>query len=330
MPGEITQESPGTPVDAGAPAPVDQSTNSSGATGGLADAAPGDKSFALSDAVMFSSDLDEITLPQEPDLATPPSPVQPSEVAAPAPQATPPAQPQTPQAQTAPQGQPSAQPAPQAPSATQPQAQQPGPPQGAAPPADLMTELARYKNDIIGDLAAKRFALTPEDISALETDAVGTIPKLLARTYYEAATTTLNQINNMVPRLIEHVVNESRATNAAEDSFYREWPSIDRVAHASQVQLAANLYRQANPPPRDPSQGAAWQAGAIRAVGSMVSTMLGLPVVQRAPANGGNGGARPPSARPFSPASGGGRVASTNVIPNPGDAFAGMGMNFDE
>ncbi len=187
-------------------------------------------------------------------------------------------------------------------------------------PNVLVGELARNRDVLISHIAETRFQLSQQEKDALETDAVGAIPKLLARVYFEAATTALNQLSSHAPRLIEQITGNLRTVNAAEDQFYSKWPSIQRgeKSHTDAVQMAANMFRQSNPN--------ATQEQAIDVVGRMVTSMLNLQAAPAAPANGTV--KRPPA---FSPAGSGARPVSASVLNTPKvNPFDGLGAYFDQ
>ena len=231
-----------------------------------------------------------------------------------------PAQPaQTPVAQ--PVGQPAAQPAGQTPdsgAATERRIYSPG---------ELAQQLGRNKDTMIEALATQKFQLSPAEREALEVDAVGVLPKIMARVYFEATVNGLQQLANMVPRMVEHVANERLAENSAETDFHTEWPNIDRnnPVHMKTVAQLAASYRQMNPN--------ASQQDAVKFVGMAATNFLGLQMPQRNAAEGqrsGNGAIRRPNPA-FAPATGG-RAQPPAGTPtgSPGDAFAGLGLQFDD
>lgn len=292
------------------------------------DAGPGDGSFSLSDDVMGSDDLDQITIPGETPGEAP------AEAAPPTPGAAAPAAPAA--AKPAAAAPPA--PAQAAPAAPAPAQQQQAPPQptgtGAAPRQlsgpELVQQLQQNKETLIDALATQRFKLSDKDVADLDVDAVNVIPRLLARVYYDAAVNTIQQIGNMVPRIVESVASSQISEQRNEDAFAAAWPDLNLqdAQHARVVQQAANMYRQMNPQ--------ASTEDAIRAVGTFAMTMLQITPKAPSPTTAGgraavrpNGGQRPRGAQPFTPASGGAPVPVATV-PQPGDAFAGMGLSFDD
>ena len=306
------------------------------------DAGAGDGSDAFTFPTEFSTmgDLDGVSLPEEaspPSLPTPPSgpeTVQPPSVPSPAPPSPSRAAPQQPGAPAAapaarPTQAPPAQPAqqPQQPGAVPPQAPQaPGTPSFRTP-QELVGELSKARNDLVGVLANGRFKveLGKDEVTALENDAVAALPTILSRLgaqlYFEAATTTINQIANMVPRMIEQWMTDNSQSNDAVDAFSKAWPQIDmkNVQVQGVVNQVATAYRSMNPQ--------ATREQAIAFVGQFVSQQLQLP---SSPAPRGGNGPRAPRAPSFAPAGGAGH-AQPRTAPGQGDSpFSGMGMSFDE
>jgi hypothetical protein len=193
-------------------------------------------------------------------------------------------------------------------------------------PAELAQALGGNREKMIDALASQKFQLTPAEIQALEVDAVGVLPKLMARVYFDATVNGLQQLANMVPRMVEHIANERITENSAEDAFHREWPNIDRnnQQHMRTVAQLAASYRQMNP--------RATQAEAIKFVGMAATNFLGLQMPQR---NSQGSGSRPGNAQrrtapPFAPATGGRAQPLPGTPTGAQGPFEGLGLNFDE
>lgn len=204
-------------------------------------------------------------------------------------------------------------------------------PRGPMGPGELAQALGKNRETIINALATQKFQLTPAEVSALEVDAVGVLPKIMGRVYYEATVNGLQQMANMVPRMVEHVVSERIAESQAEDAFHADWPNIDRTNPQQMTAVAqfAQSFRQMNP--------RATQADAIKFVGMAVSQMFNLPITQRV-ANGQTQtpaparGTTPPARRtapPFAPAQGGRAQPPAGTPTSPAEPFGGMGIDFD-
>ena len=246
-----------------------------------------------------ADDLDSVEIPAESvapsgDAASPPQP------GASAPQQTP-----------AP-----AQAAQQPPTPSQ-QAQPTAPAQAAgedySSPQGLVQQLAQHREAVLSALAADRFKLSPTEVTALDTDAVGAIPGIMARVYYEAMQSTLLQMQALVPKLVQQVIDVQRSHDEAEKGFYDKFPALTRGKVHNDVLSMAAMFRTMNPRiTRDEL---------FALVGAAVAAKHGVNLATPL-ANGG----RPPQA-PFVPAQSGAHV---KVIPEVENAWAGLGKDFDD
>jgi hypothetical protein len=172
-------------------------------------------------------------------------------------------------------------------------------------------------NEVSNWASQNLFALSKEEQEALETDAVGAIPKLMGRVYSLSLQATANLIKSFVPDMINQGVQSTNARNAkaneALNEFYAANQHLNPQQHGALVDKWAKAFRAANP--------TASRADAIKFVGNAVSSELGI---QAAP--GGNGAA-PRRAAPFAPARPGTRVQQ----PAPQhDPYEGMDMEYDQ
>lgn len=298
--------SPGAPAPSPSPTPVQPSEIVSGA---------GADQDAFHDFTTFpdgfeGADLDDVEVIAEPPAA----PQQPAATkpAAPAP-APAPAAPAAPQA--APAAQPAAEAAP-APS-----------PQGALDPTNLdqwLQGMNTHKAALMDHLAAQVFTLSDQEKAALDTDAVGAIPKIMARVHLEAVQAAMQNIHQIVPALVNKMLATRARSEEADNEFYGAWKQLNRAEHGAKVRAYAGLFRNANPQ--------ATRAQAIQAVGRMVCAELGIPFAgtpQPAPAAPGNGAAAPaPRPVPFAPARPG--TSAPTLTPIEESPFAGMGRDYDE
>lgn len=178
--------------------------------------------------------------------------------------------------------------------------------------------LGEHRGALIQALAQERFALTKEEAEAFDADAMSAIPQVAARIYYEAVTTTLNHINNLVPRLIENHLRAQKAHDEAENEFYSQFAALDRSKHAGDVRQFAAAFRGANP------QIARQDLFAM--IGAAVMAKYGL---QAPPAKQPNGAQRVSQPLPFVPAPAGARGGAVTVSKD-SDPFSGLDMNFDD
>jgi hypothetical protein len=305
-PGAGGPSTGGTPPgpSSGAPPGTSSGEAASGAT--PVDAGAGDGSFTLSDGVMDNGDLDGFVEPSPDEggpqeaLAEPPQEPTQQQAQPPAPK-VPPAQPQPPTQPVAPEGRPG----------------RAGPQQPLSPHA-MLQQILQNRDALTAQLATQRFALSKADEDALNENAVAHIPKLLARTYFDAFTSAVNFVNQQVPTMISSHIAEAGEDTKAENAFYKAWPGLDASKHGADVHAYANAYRQMNPK--------ASLEDAIKFVGAAVATKHGIANANQSlekQQQRGNG-----RAKPFAPSMGSRATpqGTSQVDENP---FAGMGMQFD-
>ena len=168
-------------------------------------------------------------------------------------------------------------------------------------PMSLARALVEHETAAIEHTAQSLFTLTNEEVEALETDVVGTIPKLLAKVAVKVQQQQLAQLSRIVPMMIERHARVTQRHTQNEDKFYSAWPGLDRVKHGETVRKYGAVYRAMNPQ--------ATLDKMIADLGPMVMMAAGVqPPLPGQPQKPGNGAApaRPlhqPSA--FVPAAGG-------------------------
>lgn len=191
------------------------------------------------------------------------------------------------------------------------------PPQGNIPPPaaeverPLSEQLVEHREALIDALAAERFALSPQEEEALETDAVAEMPKLLSKVYYETMRSVVNHIQNNVPQLIRHMMTVMNAEQGAEQKFFQQFDGLDPQKHGPDIVMFANAFRQQNPQLTEDQL--------MSLVGTAVMSKYGL--APKAKPNG-NGKVVP---QPFVPA----RPGTSRVVTPEDSPFAGLGMDFD-
>lgn len=199
----------------------------------------------------------------------------------------------------APQQQPELQP-PQQLGQQQPPSQAPGPQDATSPllpaePGRLASLMAQSEPQLVNHLAATAFQLSQEDLQALETDAPGHIPKLLAKVYLRSQVNMMQQLERYIPAMLQRYAETAQKVSANEGKFYQRWPDIKQAQHGELVRRYAQVYRASNP------QASMEQM--IEDLGPMVM-MAARIVPQPQP----NGGMRTPPAG-FRPAIGGSMAA---------------------
>lgn len=292
-------------------------------TGGIADGGA-DTSFILADEVMNNSDLDSIELPSDVSEPGAPTPVEGAPQTPADPSAAPVVDPsKTPAAPTEQAADPTKTAAPQV-EARPASTGTPATPAGQQPlsPQAMLNQMLQNRDALVTTLAEKRFGLSPADAEAMEKDALGHIPKLLARTYFDAYTSAVNFVNQQVPSMIQSHLTEAKADSDAESAFYREFPGLDPTKHGSDVQQYAVAFRQMNPK--------ASLEDAIKFTGAAVAARHGIGNPKQAPSTSGNGAraASPRRTPPFAPAGGTRTVVSTPV--ESANPFEGIGLQLDD
>lgn len=247
-------------------------------------------------------DLNFVEVPPEVPPTNPQAPVVPPVVApAPTPQA---AIPPVPPVQAAPQTQP------------EPQAQPVASP-SPSDPVGIANAIEANRDAIIEHLATTKFALTPEEVSALETDVVTAVPRLMAKMFVESQTSMQKFLAQAMPGMMKNYNTVTRANDDAEGEFFKAHAALDKSnpQHRATAIRLATLYRSANP--NIPL------GQLIQEVGPMVIAAVGVNAGPR-PANGSP--AAPRATAPFRPAVGGGGAPPN---PEPENPWAGMGQTFD-
>jgi hypothetical protein len=170
-------------------------------------------------------------------------------------------------------------------------------------PLALSNHIRANEAAMIEHAAKDMFALSPEDVQALETDAVGTVPKLFAKAWVRTQANMLMQMGQMVPEMIRRATHQLQVHNKNEESFYTMWPQIKRDQHGELVTRYARTYRMMYPQ--------ATKEQMMADVGPMVLMAAKIPFTASpngAPASahpttpGANGAHRPPQPQPFVPA----------------------------
>lgn len=295
--------SPAAPAASPAPAPSGGSDASpAAAPSSPSGAAPsGDAPVALPDDPFAGMGGDGDDAVEEPSPAPKPVAAQP-----PAPVVDPKAPPVAPATPAVPEAQP---PAPAAAPAT------PGPSEASQPPIPTPGEPAKMGEAILANLEAfadhlattPDFAMSPEDIEAFNTDMTTALPKFAARVFLRAQASALNQMERVVPAVIERYMKVSAARDESSGKFYSRWPQLNKQAHGGLVDRMARTFRAENPK--------ASLDEMVEALGPYVMMAAKVPFQQSAAPNGNQQphpassplrptGNRPPPS-PFVPATGG-------------------------
>lgn len=264
----------------GSPAP-DSSGSTSAPAGGSEPASGGSSSPAVplptssvgSDTPSDYGFLDDIFGAQGQGAPKSTSPATPTPSPTPAAVAQPQAPPTVAQQPQAPSDPAQAAPPVQATAQAQPDQGTQGP-QASFDPADpvsLARGLVANYDAAVNHLASGPFALSPQDMEALETDVAGTVPKLLARAAVYMQTQVLTQMGRIIPQMIQRHGEVTKVHGQHVDAFYSAWPSIDKAKHAALVNEMGWKFRQLNPDMPTEQM--------IEALGPFILARLGLPQV---------------------------------------------------
>lgn len=328
-------ENPGAPGGGGgaAPAASAQANSAGSGTSGGPSAAPGPSSVPSSaptpapsvpSALPGQSDApDELSFdpsflggifdaggaPPASAEAPPPAAPQPAVPPAQAPAAPP--QPQVPPVESAP-----AQPAASGPQGERRQ------PLSYAEPGNLAQALVQYEAQAIDHIAATMYALSQEEVTALDNDVVATIPKLFAKAHVKLQQQFLTMLQQSVPLMTQQLLTGMQASAKNEQKFFSRWKGhLDPSQHRDAVLRFVKAYRAAHP--NVPTEQM------IEEVGPMVIQALKIPYSGAPQHPLAPNGQRPPQPPPFQPSHGMAPAASPNAVPPEGSEYMVLGMTGD-
>ena len=117
----------------------------------------------------------------------------------------------------------------------------------------------------------KEFSIAEDDAQALVTEPEKVLPKLAAQVYMRAYENATKSIMAAMPQVVNNILSQNTAIEAATNAFYSKWPKLDRnnPQHTEAVNRIGSVYRQVNP------KASAEQFTAE--VGAQVSMALGIP-----------------------------------------------------
>lgn len=209
--------------------------------------------------------------------------------------------------------------------ATTPPSEPTAPSSGDSKPEGIdgvLSALKEQEGKLLEDLSAG-FALSPEDVTALEVDAVVHTPKLLARTYLRSVETSLQYMKQLIPSMLKQGMTQMRTEMEAEQAFFSQFPSLKKETHGKDVTDFALAFRHTNPQiTRD---------ALMKAVGAAVMAKHGISsaggsLAPAAVASSGMNGAGVVKTAPFTPAPSGVVTHTQQVAPSP---WEGLGHEFE-
>jgi hypothetical protein len=181
-----------------------------------------------------------------------------------------------------------------------------------ADPVAIMHALVANEAAATAHIANTLFRLSPEEVEALETNAVAAVPQLLAKGFVKSQVNLLQQLGQIVPKMMQRHIEAVRANSTNENKFYGRWPGLK--SHGDLVKRLAVTYRQMNP--------SAPLNQMIEELGPIVMLAATLPMQQLPGVPPGNGAVRAPQPTPFVPAMGGpGSSPNSENTPNEWEAI---------
>lgn len=151
----------------------------------------------------------------------------------------------------------------------------------------------------------KMYVLSEKDAEDLQTQPELVLPRLAANLHLEITRSVMTAVQGMMPNMIQNLNQSSLAETQARDAFYGA--NADLKGHEAQVMQVAQMFRAANP--------TATRELAIKTIGEMTRMSLGLPpLLSTVPTEAAPQAVA--SAKPFSPARGGGGAAIPVSTPN--------------
>ena len=177
---------------------------------------------------------------------------------------------------------------------------------------DSVLQAIQTGGQALADQVIPAFAISPEQMEALNTDVQTEIPKLLASTYLRAVSTSMEYMKILIPTMIQQYNMDTQLHTDAEKEFFGKFKTLERNAHGNDIKSYAAAFAQQNP-------GINRQQ-LFDLVGTAVMAKYGLVSQPTAPAP-----ARPQA---FSPAVGSAPIVAQSTIEQ-ANPFAGMGMDFE-
>lgn len=190
-----------------------------------------------------------------------------------------------------------------APAQGQPEA---SPPLTPAEPGKLAQALLDQQAELLPQIAEQLFAMSDEDVEALQSDPQKSLPMMASRVYVRAVSQALKHMEAAIPAAIERHMRVTESSRKSEEAFYKAWPDLDPAQHGPLVKRLGMTYRMTNP--TSPMSQMIEELGPMVMMAAKVQPK---PIVASpgAPAPAVNG-VRPPQASPFVPAIGGPAASS--------------------
>lgn len=111
----------------------------------------------------------------------------------------------------------------------------------------LSTIIAQQKPAIVEAVAAGSYQLSQADVEAIQTEPEKILPRLMAQVHVNAVQAVMAHVAQQIgPTVMAHVQVSNRHREL-EDSFYAQWPGLNRAVHGELVTQVGRNYRAMNP-----------------------------------------------------------------------------------
>lgn len=121
----------------------------------------------------------------------------------------------------------------------------------------------------------KMFQLSEEQVALLNESPEKILPQLAAQMQYDAMMSSFNATMAALPSVVNRIMSLQTETQSAEQSFFNEWPELQKPEYTQAVRQAVQAFRTANPN--------ADLNTTIKAAGRLAMMNLGLDPAPKAP-----------------------------------------------
>ncbi len=142
---------------------------------------------------------------------------------------------------------------------------EPEPTPQVAPPPEV--DIAEQRAHMTTRLE-EHYQLSEEDSLQMVTDPGKALPKIQARMFSDMWWNMTTMIRNSLPTVIESTLRDVKVRDEKVDSFFKQWPKLNKVEHGTSVAQVAKVFAQVNPD--------ATEADVIKHVGMQVMLMAGM------------------------------------------------------
>lgn len=217
----------------------------------------------------------------------------------------------------------------------QPQYQpQQAPQQTQQAPAQAPQNYAAFEAQTIAHLASTEYAIPDDQARQMVAEPEKVYPQLAARMHVRLASQIGQAVQNMLPSVIDQMVEAKIRANNLEQEFFRNYKQLADPRFRPVVAASLRMARQINPqasPQQVMADGATLAAMKLRLNMNGFVPAQGQPVVQQQPQQFRQQQPvqqyGPPPVQPFMPAQGGGGAVSPTHQQQPQNEFEALAMD---